>query len=380
MTLHRVVNSWALILIDQKAGKHYLRALGRWFEAATLDGPWAVAVRPNAALDAAMQSVAEKPAGEPPRRPRRRGEGGGGARRGSRHPRQHGARRADPDARPARLRAHRGHRPPARRELVREHRARPGGPAPLRPPVRAVVPERVLDRRPLGVRRARQAPRRVRPHPGELTPGARFWPRSRARRRRKEALIDNSIPQTAAVNRTTTTYQATYDGTPKFQPIEGTPLHHAVNSPVPVIQVAPNLVLLAEGRGLVHGDRGHGAVDRGHVGAGRDLHDPVQLPLALRDLRPRVRRHAPDGVRRLHARLLRDGGRSDQRRRLRHRLRLSAGLRGRVLVPAAPDLRVRRRLRMGRGDGLRLRGGDGRRLGRCLGLLPPTTTSTSTGR
>jgi uncharacterized membrane protein YgcG len=39
------------------------------------------------------------------------------------------------------------------------------------------------------------------------------------------------------VNRTTTTYQATYEGTPKFQPIEGTPLHYAVNSPVPVIQV-----------------------------------------------------------------------------------------------------------------------------------------------
>ena len=57
----------------------------------------------------------------------------------------------------------------------------------------------------------------------------------------KEALIDNSIPQTAEVNRTTTTYQATYDGTPKFQPIDGTSLHHAANSPVPVIQVAPNM-------------------------------------------------------------------------------------------------------------------------------------------
>ena len=55
----------------------------------------------------------------------------------------------------------------------------------------------------------------------------------------KEALIDNSIPQTAEVNRTTTRYQATYEGAPRFQPIEGTPLHYAVNSPVPVIQVDP---------------------------------------------------------------------------------------------------------------------------------------------
>ena len=47
----------------------------------------------------------------------------------------------------------------------------------------------------------------------------------------QEALIDNSIPQTAEVSRTATTYQATYDGAPKFQPIEGTPLQYAVNTP-----------------------------------------------------------------------------------------------------------------------------------------------------
>ena len=57
LSLQRVVNTWALILVDQKGAKHYLRAAGRWFEAGTLDGPWAVAVRPPAALDAAMQSV-----------------------------------------------------------------------------------------------------------------------------------------------------------------------------------------------------------------------------------------------------------------------------------------------------------------------------------
>ena len=41
----------------------------------------------------------------------------------------------------------------------------------------------------------------------------------------------------AEVNRATTTYQATYEGAPKFQPIESTSLHYAVNSPLPVIQV-----------------------------------------------------------------------------------------------------------------------------------------------
>ena len=63
MSLHRIVNSWALILVDQKGGKHYLRALGRWFEASTLDGPWTVAVRPPAALDAAMQTRGRRASG-----------------------------------------------------------------------------------------------------------------------------------------------------------------------------------------------------------------------------------------------------------------------------------------------------------------------------
>src|SRR5262249_53243380 len=57
--LLRVVNTWALILVDQKANKHYLRALGRWFEAGSLEGPWSAATRPPGALDAAMQTVAK---------------------------------------------------------------------------------------------------------------------------------------------------------------------------------------------------------------------------------------------------------------------------------------------------------------------------------
>ena len=195
MSLHRVVNSWALILVDQKArqalpagggtvvrGRHPRRAVGGGRTAERR------ARRRHA-------ERGEKPAGEPPRRPRPRGEGRGGAGRGPDRLRQHGAGRADPDAGPAGLRAHRGHRPPARRELVREHRARPGGPAPLRPPVRAVVPERVPGRRPLGVRPARQAPRRVRQDPRGAPPRARSWPRSRAPRRPRRPSSTTASPR-----------------------------------------------------------------------------------------------------------------------------------------------------------------------------------------
>jgi hypothetical protein len=53
----------------------------------------------------------------------------------------------------------------------------------------------------------------------------------------QEAVIANSVPQVAAVKRSAATLEITYDGSPQFRPIEGTPLQYAVNSPVPVIEV-----------------------------------------------------------------------------------------------------------------------------------------------
>ena len=53
----------------------------------------------------------------------------------------------------------------------------------------------------------------------------------------EEAVISNSIPQTATVKRSEAKADITYDGDPVFKPIEGTPLKYAVNSPVPVIKV-----------------------------------------------------------------------------------------------------------------------------------------------
>jgi hypothetical protein len=53
----------------------------------------------------------------------------------------------------------------------------------------------------------------------------------------KQALIAQRIPQTATVQRDTAQFTAVYDGAPQFQPIEGTSLQYAVNSPSPVIMV-----------------------------------------------------------------------------------------------------------------------------------------------
>ena len=57
----------------------------------------------------------------------------------------------------------------------------------------------------------------------------------------QEAVIANSIPETAAIRRSDARLTTVrYDGAPQLKPIEGTPLHYVVNSPLPVIQVDPN--------------------------------------------------------------------------------------------------------------------------------------------
>ncbi|MGE9760299.1 carbohydrate-binding family V/XII [Pseudomonas sp. PDM20] len=56
----------------------------------------------------------------------------------------------------------------------------------------------------------------------------------------KEAAIAASIPQTASVSRSKATMKVSYDGAPSFQPISGTSLQYAVNTPTPVIEVAAN--------------------------------------------------------------------------------------------------------------------------------------------
>jgi len=52
-----------------------------------------------------------------------------------------------------------------------------------------------------------------------------------------EAVIANSIPQTATVQRNEATLAVNYDGAPQFKPITGTPLFYAINTTTPVIEV-----------------------------------------------------------------------------------------------------------------------------------------------
>jgi hypothetical protein len=54
----------------------------------------------------------------------------------------------------------------------------------------------------------------------------------------KEALIANSIPQTATITRDEARLQVDYDGDPQFNDIAGTQLQYAVNTATPVVRVS----------------------------------------------------------------------------------------------------------------------------------------------
>jgi len=57
----------------------------------------------------------------------------------------------------------------------------------------------------------------------------------------QEAVISNSIPQTATVPlRNGPTFTPSFDGPPQYAPVPGTSLSYVVNAPEPVIRVAPN--------------------------------------------------------------------------------------------------------------------------------------------
>jgi hypothetical protein len=55
--LLRAMNTRALVLLDEPKGEYYLRALGRWMSAPAVEGPWTPMKSPPAALDATLKSV-----------------------------------------------------------------------------------------------------------------------------------------------------------------------------------------------------------------------------------------------------------------------------------------------------------------------------------
>jgi hypothetical protein len=64
----------------------------------------------------------------------------------------------------------------------------------------------------------------------------------------KEAAIDNSIPQTAAVQRSASiAHPITFDGAPQWKPIEGTTLQYVANASTPIIMTGPYAYYTCQG-------------------------------------------------------------------------------------------------------------------------------------
>ncbi len=159
-----------------------------------------------------------------------------------------------------------------------------------------------------------------------------------------EAVIANSIPQTATVQRHEASLDVTYDGAPEFKPIAGTPLQYAVNTPT----------LQRRERRLVRRLAAQWAVASRNECAAGHLQHSRQLTAPLRDLRAGLWVHARRCVRRLYPGLSWHGGLSRQRRGLRHGLVLPALYRKR-LGRRPMHLWIRRGLRRQLGRGLWVR-------------------------
>ena len=226
--LLRVINTPALILLDPSSGQYYLFASGRFLEAPALDAQWAPAAAPPASLEAARQSVMkagpvdllDTPAGQPIPNvvyistvPTELIETSG--------PPTWSPIAGTELLYATNTKAHLFLELKTQLTYVlisgRWFRARSADGPWEYVPGRQLPPDfaRIPEQSPAGLVLA-------------SIPGT---PQS------QEAVIANSIPQTATVNRSAAHFTATYDGSPKFVPITGTSLQYAVNSPTPIIRV-----------------------------------------------------------------------------------------------------------------------------------------------
>ncbi len=236
--LLRVINTRALLLFDETAAKYYLHLLDRWMTAGDLTGAWAVAQDPPADLQALRDSFANDPRVD----------------------------LFDNPAQDVKEAFENGivpvvHVSTVPAELIEMQ----GGPelAPIDGTkllwVKNTTSQLLLDTAdskyyvllsgrwfrarslegPWEFVAADKLPadfaRVPETHPrGDVLSSVAGTPQAR------EALLANGVPQTAAIKRSEARIAPVFDGKPQLQPIEGTSLQYVVNTPTPMIQVAPD--------------------------------------------------------------------------------------------------------------------------------------------
>ena len=234
--LRRAINTRALILLDEAGGKHYLRVLGRWAEASAIEGPWAMIKNPPAALETARQAAIKSGQVDQLDDP---APGMKEAAAQGSYP------RIDASTTPAELIQVEGrpeYEPIGATALLTVKNTRANVVLDTASSEHYVL----ISGRWFRTKSLAQGPWEYVPHdklPADFAKIPETHPRGTVLAsvpgtpQAQEAVIDNSIPQTATVDRAQTKLSVTYDGAPQLKPIEGTPLQYVVNAPFPVIQV-----------------------------------------------------------------------------------------------------------------------------------------------
>lgn len=238
VNLLRVINTRALLLFDEANRRYYLHLLDRWMQAGSLDGSWALAQQPPAALATVLEKLGKDPQVD----------------------------LLDDLASDLKDVFNQGDVPPVFVSTVPTELIETDG----KPALEEVPGTKLLwiknstnqillnladnkyyallsgrwfrseslEKGPWDFVRADQLPadfaKVPATHPrGDVLASVAGTPQA------QEAVLAHQVPQTATIDRKQAKLEPLYDGNPQFQPIEGTQLQYAVNSPTPVIQVDP---------------------------------------------------------------------------------------------------------------------------------------------
>ena len=285
--LERVINTPALLVHDKANAKYYLAGDGQWFAAGSIQGPWSLAQSPPAEV------AALSPA--PTNGPVVRDEGPAPRIIVSTSPAELLMTSGLPDFRPIRGTALQ-YAADTDSQLFFHTTDREAY---------LLISGRWFKAKSLGGPWNHVAPRDLPPDFAKIPPGsaqAVVLASVPDTPQAELAVVANSIPTTATVSRRDARIQLSYDGEPKFQPIEGT--RHELRRQRATARDPNRGPLLCGGRRrVVRGRLGHRPLGAGDRSAGGDLHHPAQLAGLLRDVCPGVPGDGRRSRSRLHARL-----------------------------------------------------------------------------
>ncbi len=232
----RVINTYAMLLFDQSQGLYYLHAVGRWAQAPSLEGPWTVSSMPPPSLNKILSTLTKDGRVNALNNP-------------GPYITQSAANGIFPtiyvSTVPAELIMTRGtpsYEPIAGLLLLDVTNTDDNIIVDIDTGLTYVlISGRWFATNSLETGPWRYVPNDKLPaafaqipvtHPrGVVLPAVTGTPPA------QEAVIDNTIPETAVVTRATTTLTIKYGGSPQIQGIEETSLQYVVNSPYPVIRV-----------------------------------------------------------------------------------------------------------------------------------------------